>query len=512
MSTVFATGTVATGGQFLGRKKDVEKIIRFFYEEHKNVAVVGLPRIGKTSIAERVCEKMAESIALKEEKAVILMRDLASETSFESYWQSIILHLYETLQEKGLTHRVLDREYEYFEQAADSLPYNLLKPHAERFLSRLKKMGIQVFLIIDEFDAAVEKFHRERYYYEFFRDIASSNDYSVRILLVSRQLIKQIEANAYGNSTLFGIFDDVSIRPFNQEDMQEYDRCMKENGCPLSDEMHQRLDYYAGHNPYLLAILGDRLLDASSTAPSASVDAIYKKICPKFFEYFEALMHQMDRDDNLVHIQEIIIGPRYTITKTDIDTLESMGYLSHRQITNSQGGKEEVWEVVSELFAGYMRLNSFKPVWTELSEAHMLLMKLLHEYLPKLYGFPKRPSYSPLEFNRFLEEAGSALCTPVYRNFIKKNKRCYDRDTTFVDVARISALAQEFKRFWDNSEYGFRDVFGGESYAAWNDCFVRLEDSRNACAHDHPDFLSEDDIKETNRCCQRVKKALDSET
>lgn len=501
MSNVFATGKTAVGDQFLGREQTVRRICKALYEDNHNIAMVGLPRIGKTSIAWRVCELIEERIERSGEKVLFLMIDLASEMTFESAWYTIIHALYEKTAELGVQHPQLEKEYRYFE-ANRPADYQTVKIHAEKFLQRLKKLDIRTILIVDEFDSSIKQFCGQRYYYEFFRDIASTASYAVTLMLISRQLIKCIEANAYGNSTLFGVMDAITIRAFDEaEDYPQYLKRLTAHGYEISTEYRQQLEDIAGHNPYMLCILGNRLLEAIEEGHGIiSPEDAYMAGKSHFLQYFEALMHQMKNDRNLSHVQQIIIGPKYDVTKDDVDMLVEMGYLS------MQPGNI-YWNVISSEFSLYLLTKGQnKDIWKELMEAQRLLQERMKSNLPYLLGHHTH-ALNPTEFNTLMETA-HVLNEPLYQSFVKKSKIHYNVDATYVDVASIESLAKVLERFWDNSEYGFRYSFNNQAFAAWRECFQRMNLSRNACAHGHTEYLSEEDIAKTNAFCQKLREVL----
>ena len=501
MSSVFATGKTAVGDQFLGREQIIRRIFKALYNDNHNIAMVGLPRIGKTSIACRVCERIEECIESTHEKTLLLMINLAAEMTFESAWCTIIHTLYEKTVELAVRHPQLEKEYRYFDENQPS-DYQTVKIHAEKFLQRLKKLDIRTILIVDEFDASVVKFSGQRYYYEFFRDIASTASYAVTLMLISRQLIKRIEANAYGNSTLFGVMDAITIRAFDEaEDYPQYLKKLASNGYEITTAHQQQMEDIAGHNPYMLCILGNRLLEAIEEGKGIiSPEDAYMAGKSDFLQYFEALMHQMENDKNLSHVQQIIIGPKYDVTKDDVDMLVEMGYLS------MQPGNI-YWSVISSEFSLYLLTKGQnKDIWKELMEAQRLLQERMKSNLPYLLGHHTH-ALSPTEFNTLMETA-HVLDEPLYQSFVKKSKIHYNVDATYVDVASIENLAKVLERFWDNSEYGFRYSFDNQSFTSWRECFQRMNLSRNACAHGHTEYLSEEDIAKTNAFCQKLKEVL----
>ena len=105
-----------------------------------------------------------------------------------------------------------------------------------------------------------------------------------------------------------------------------------------------------------------------------------------------------------------------------------------------------------------------------------------------------------------LDVGNSVLSSDLYKKFVADNKKHFDQETTYLEVASFNSLAEEMKNNWDDSKNGFRYFFENKSFEHWRKYFKRLHDSRNACAHDHPEFLSESDIKETNLCCQKLQQ------
>ena len=211
-------------------------------------------------------------------------------------------------------------------------------------------------------------------------------------------------------------------------------------------------------------------------------------------------MHQMENDRNLSHVQQIIIGPKYDVTKDDVDMLVEMGYLSMQP-------DNIYWSVISSEFSLYLLTKGQnKDIWKELMEAQRLLQERMKSNLPYLLGHHTH-ALNPTEFNALMETA-HVLNEPLYQSFVKTSKIHYNVDATYVDVASIESLAKVLERFWDNSEYGFRYSFDNQSFTSWRECFQRMNLSRNACAHGHTEYLSEEDIAKTNVFCQKLKGVL----
>ena len=500
MSNVFAEGKVAIEEQFIGREDLVNQVYGYLYNDSKNIAMVGLPRIGKTSIAFKVESLLEKQILQKQEKIILLLIDLANTETFEMAWFYIIQELYDKFLQLGLVDSEIEREAQYFLEKQPN-NYSLVKIHAEKFLRKLKKLNVRVILIIDEFDRAVEIFEGKRYYYEFFREIASTPLYSVTLMLISRQLIKKIEANAYGNSTLFGVMKNIIVSEFDEKDFLLYKKKLSCNGYSFNNNESDELEGIAGHNPFLLCIIGNQLLEEEQHGKKITPSQVYHQNKTLIFNYFDALINQMDRDKNLSYVQQVIIGPRYNITKNDVDMLLEMGYLTKRN-------DSEFWMVISKEFSQYLRnKGQKKDIWHELSEAQLLLQRIVKLRLPVLLGY-KVKNMSDTEFNNMLDKE-HVLDDDTNKYFVRNNKEMFDVDSTYVDVTSIKKISNVLKQFWDNSENGFRYCFGNQSFEMWSECFDRMHESRIACAHIHPEYLTKEKIERTNMFCKRIKEVLE---
>lgn len=496
MSQYFATGKVAEGEHFIGRGELSKSVYNMLFIDKKNVALVGLPRIGKTSLAARVMKYGEETNIINKEKIIIVSCNLASFESFEDLWKSIIIRLYTDCLEKNISHRVLEREYQNIIETTE-LDYTIIKTCVESFFMCLKKLEVRVILQVDEFDVAIGLFNDKRYYYEFFRDLGgSSNKFNVELLFISRQLIKKIETNAYGNSTLFGIFDEVAVRTFDDKDMDAYYQVLEKNGCVLTIEQKDDLIHYAGCSPYLLSIFGDRLLDDLSIGIMPNIKDIFSRERIHILNYFESLVKQMEHDGRLTNVLETVIGPIYKLTRSDVDLLESMGYLSNS--LNSSDDHIPQWLVISEEFVAYLHSCKMdRPIWPTLTKTQKALQNLLKYKMPILLDVQSE------DIDKALIEKGLITNLKLYESYIENNRITYQVNTSLIDVIPIWLLADIMRKYW-NLTNGFRYTFRNQEYAFWNPIFEHLNKVRNPPAHGHLEYLTEEDIKVANKYCEDI--------
>ena len=505
MSNIFATGPTAKGVHFIGRQELTERVCQYIYKDKKNVSLVGLPKIGKSSIANRVLEKIESDIQKNNDvQTWFLYTDLAAHESFEALWFSVITRIQAQAKNRGFQDHVLDRESAYFAEYAQQ-NYTYVKLHAELYLKRLSsKHGIFILLFIDEFDVAIDLFSDKRFYYEFFRDIAT--DMNLRLMLISRQLIKQIETNAYGNSTLFGIFDEITIKGFNNQDMGEYYNVLAYNRCDLIPEERHELRQVAGDNPYLLSIFGDRIIDSVEATGGFDIEKILYSERLNILGYYDSLVKQMDHDKKLHLVLQTIVGPKYNLEKNDVDALESMGYITPD--INIDGDSNGEWIVVSNDFKFYLHNKKLAvPIWDVLTKTQYELQELIKKRFLTLLGLSVNIDIP--NFNLALKSNG-IIDLPLYDNFVDANYRHFGVRSSLIDVVPIKILAKIIRRYWDNDPHGFRYDFRNLDYSYWEEKFCHLDKVRNPPAHARPEYLTLDDIEKANLYCEEIIKLLAS--
>ena len=205
---------------FRGRKRLADRIA-VQLGERKSIALVGLPKIGKQAILAQTLARVRTDAEAHGVQLVILETNLALAETVESYWRDIVLRLADELETRGIEPNTLMRKQRmFFEAHEEPLDFTITRNHVAAFLKGVDKTGCWVLLIIHEFDIAAELFEGKRYYYEYLRQIIHENHMSM--VLLSRQLVKRIETNAYGQSTLFSVFEQVPVGEYDDEDMADY--------------------------------------------------------------------------------------------------------------------------------------------------------------------------------------------------------------------------------------------------------------------------------------------------
>lgn len=490
MNNIFEIGGQASGASFIGRKAMVEDIRkRVIYNGNRcTLSFVGLPRVGKSSLVANALDPDL----LREAGMVYVFTSLSSYENFETLWNSIVSSVWRQLKMMGLEDEIVTMAYE--EYTMQPLVYAMIKEPLEFFFEAIKKnLGTRIVLVLDEFDRATEIFHGKRHYFEFIRDLSSKTCYGISTITISRRQLINIEADAYGNSTFQHIFDSIQVHGFNDADMEEYWDIFAREGFPLSDENKEDLTHYAGRSPFLLSIFGSYLCNQITAGETPDVNVIYLEKAINVRNYFDSIVHQLERDESLNKLLQLVVGPKYDLKASDLDWYIGAGYI--------EVAPDGSYYVISESCTRRFReLSVEMPIWPIVMDAEARLKRKLDTAMNALFG-------RDWEFFCRQDQNLAVIVDFVQCDkMILKEWKHYQVKSRLLDCLSLGDVVKFIEFYW---EMGTSAYFSGLSLDQWQEGFTVLKRARNALAHNHEDYLQESDIHQTEMFCRKLAEVLD---
>lgn len=492
MKNIFQTGRQVKGDSFIGRAKLVEDLKkRYLTSDGKAaISIVGLPRIGKTSLALNVFDEIPSSI-------IYVYVDLAERSCYNEIWQDISIDIEEYLNKHNINYDCIKECFEKIKSG--NIQWIILTRSVKKFFQELNELKLKVIIVLDEFDKARDLFENTQHF-ELFRTIFSDAKYNVSAMLLSRRKLYTIEGKTYQSSTFHGVFDDISLCGFDDSGMAEYYDKIFQEGIKLEKKQMEDIEYYAGRSPYLLSIIGHYIIESAEKGEPIDIKNIYKNKCTKIHEYYRDCINILKIDRNLERLVPFVIGPKIGVTPSDKDELKALGLL--REVG-------EKYIAISEHFGTYLSAEMLKfPIFEIIINVEKDIKKLINKHIVDIIREAKVcgvRDIKKLQKDILTKVANSDEMIRQYDRFIESSKRQFNRDSSYFDVMSLKIAFQIIEKFWDSC---FAKYFKPEGKDEWQVRFKKCGEARNPIAHGHEEYLDDVAKNEVNAYCKKIHDKL----
>lgn len=493
MINSFQVGAVVTGNSFIGRKELVKQYKKQFLTKAKSssVSIIGITRIGKTSFVRNVFDKIPESI-------IYSYSNLKESSTYQELWQTILMPIQEYLEKSNLITKELIDLFSRIED--EDLPWIKLRSTIKRIFLYLSERQLKSILVLDEFDYASELFNSETKKFELFRSVISNPDYNLVAILISRRNLHDIEGQTFQSSTFRGVFDTRYFKGFDIDDLQDYYKVFENKKIKLTKEQREEIQYYAGNSPYLLSIVGNRILDRKKNAKKIDIPDIFNNDCRQINDYYADVLKHMERDNTKNKLISFVLGPNIGITKSDVEELVNLGYIQRTENND--------YIPISKYFGDYLRNHKLnESLWEKMTATEKKIKIVIAaetEILKEKYGI------IATEKNVIEKEIISNInsITPRdidrYSAFIYSTKRDWNKETTYFDVMSLSDSFKIITLNWNI----FSKYFKNDLIEDWEYKFRLIGKARNPAAHSHEEYISDSIKIDVDNYCSDIQRTI----
>lgn len=377
----FETSNYAEEGSFIGRRTMLNRLGReLCVDADVRVSYCGLLKIGKTSLVRRFEEQINHSCVERNGYRCIVVYftlytlDAAENSLFKCLTEMISKALSKqrvTISEESI---ILKQKVLGAEKSSDQAR------QMSEYVASLYANGIRIILILDELQSAPEKQGL------VFTDFALLHGMRhISIAYVGRlpfdKTMNDLSPSAW-NSRL--ACKQRVILGFNEEDMQEYCSVFYELYGYDITWMLEKLDYYCGRSPFLLACFGEEILYKLEDEGAIAIDhdwldKIYKSLRPGMYE--DDVENQLSLDtyrnmNNLERLLRIVIGPQIGIQEWDIAMMKELGYIT---VTD-----RATYAISPRFMKRLEKMPISGELPTKLVTAETYLRRLIHMKLPEI--------------------------------------------------------------------------------------------------------------------------------
>lgn len=521
------SGGIVTGEQFIGREYELQRMWMQVMNKKKfgNYAIMGLPRIGKSSLAWEGI--MARKEELLKEKTLPIWLNASIPRSAAELYKKMGKEL-----KKSLTELNADILYEIqseLDQLQHTQSIENVQELVETILELLKDDDYKTILVLDEFDG-VQTYMNDKDI-SFLRTIAYDPKMKICLVTTSRKTIEEIEASNGYVSNLHGIFESGRLGLFDEDNMIKYWNWVAMEWNRRNLKFNEPMKYYklaainkVGTHPFLLNLYNsykfqemifgrnvDKDLDLDLYNQFNSMQGTLKKenmekICGVSKTLLDAAI-------------QLVIGPVYNVTRKDANKLLGYDFL---KIVSVQK-KEEILgysmgPVLSEgycyvCFSDYLtqifeQQHAYNiQYWAEWSETERALRSVVKIFVEENFNSNWEEEIETLYGGKYAKWRENFLTMKAYRDSSLKRNR--DASTNLIDYTQASSV---FTVFISPGWKWFSDVLkGNHPYAnkpEWEEKFNYLAYIRNPMAHNNEEFLSPEEVNMATQYCREITEAI----
>jgi uncharacterized protein YnzC (UPF0291/DUF896 family) len=511
MKSPFVEGPVAAGRYFIGRKEYLAKCKEFVkYGSRGCFSVCGLPRIGKTSI-------VTNAVKTKSKHIVIVNINLSTMTSFFDLWNQIIIGIFSRLdalgvsflftgpgspEHKGKITGLCGRQQLTENQAA---AFAELREYLIDFFKNLAAEKFKTVIVIDEFDYINKSIFGNDDYktlnLNLLREICTQlPDTRISLILVSRRDIANLDSKTVVGSTFHGVFGNnrICVTGFNDADYKLYLDILEKNNVKAEGRIKNGIEIYGGRSPYLLAQIGNYLVQEAREHGSGDDKADIKKFArsQSMINYYEDLIRILEDEGYYETMIKVFIGPKYDLKPADVYKLKNLGYIYYQDKENQRPYSltKDFSHYLYEKVTGEEKIQ----IWPKLSEAEIRLREIIRNALTDRF----KNNWEQEIRNVQKSEGNKFINIEKADTFMKSNSKNYPGEQNLLKVLAIWELSSIIQHFWND---GIGSRFPNNTARDdWAAKFRLLQRARDPLAHSNPEFLTSEEIKQANIYCDEI--------
>ncbi len=492
-------------GRYIHR--DIEKTVLDNLLDEDNYgsqSVVGMQRIGKSSLAYNCLRKKSKQLFF-DKKTIVIYITMSNYKDSEAFFKSIMKKTHLFLKSQKADDDILNNLYDMVEK--DGICDNGGEELLEYYNWLISQMEYKVVCIVDEFDKSKELFEEYPEGFQVLRDLTYQPDNRIAFLFLSRRMVEELEKNAgYDVSNFANVLTTHFLTVYSEKELVAYFDKLRETGVPVTKEVEEEYLKYTGGYPYWMDILSYLYLEDRG----ASIKEVYEKHELEFFKLFDGLLDLLKDQGLLNTLFQIVLGP-----EGDDATLDKKLALCNYGIVKKESG---IYLPVSLMFRDYMimkeRTVDFYPLW---NRAEKLLRKTICNCLYKEYGEEWASvvcsKYTETEFDQ-PRKGGYKTTAQLFRDAksqiekMKRNRLVFDigeEENNFVYGGTTSLLAEIIIQEYDIC---FKDVFRMAS-TDFKNIIYPIISIRNPYEHNNDQLIRVSSKQDCASYIQRITKLMD---
>ena len=316
-------GTTVTGERFICRSDELRTIENrvFGLQSYGSIAIVGLPRIGKTSLIFEAVRRVAPRAM--ELRHVVVHANVGAFASFDDLLRSVIKDLAEGVLSRGFDTQLIERR---IENALNDPRFNFNNVRA--VFKSLRQENIRPVCIFDEFDAGRRVFRGTPHCFHWIRELCSNPEFKAAVVLVTKRRLQDVARLAGHDSDYWAnVLMSLPIKPLSDAEVAVFFDRMTVEGVMLGAAERSEVVALCGGHPYLLDAFAFHAWKDTKRGTKIDVDWIGRWSGTIVLEYVSQMSTILGDGPMLSKAVQVLVGPQWDVTREDVDALCELGVL-----------------------------------------------------------------------------------------------------------------------------------------------------------------------------------------
>lgn len=316
-------GTTVTNGRFVGREEELRQIdSRLFGPDgYGSLALVGLPRIGKTSlVAEAVRRAQPRLEGLR---AVVVRLDVGAYGSIEELFRTLLEDIVEELRARSWS-------TERIESASSRAlgDEELVFQRLRNFFRAIRQEGLRAVCVLDEFDAGRYLFSGAPQCFHWLREMCSNPEFKAAFVLVSKRRLQDVARLAGHQSDYWAnVLMAMTLRSFTSDEFNLFRNKLVASGVVAKDETNLEVAAVCGEHPYLLDAYAYHAWQGHSERRALTLGWFRTTMRAVVRDYYQQVVTILEDARTLGKFVQVIVGPQWNVTPDDVDAMVDYGVL-----------------------------------------------------------------------------------------------------------------------------------------------------------------------------------------
>ena len=518
-------GTAVMGARFVGRTDELRTIEdRVLGANYGNLSIVGLPKVGKSSLVQEGIVSKEETLA--KEKTAVVYYQIGSTRNALKFFQKMASCLNDFFEEYFND----DKQYTEFaipivkEICDPCTTIDNVTDLLSKYFKRLRRWGYKIIYILDEFDHAQNILDGEDF--QALRELSYEPKSKICIVTCSRKSLEDLEKKTTGLSVFAQTFSVCDLQMFNKKDINAYwERVNPHFKCENLEDYTKKVrtvvDYLVGGHPWLMDMLNDYYFNQGVFSGNESA---LEGDFGFLMAAFEHIIKILKEDSLLDTAIQLSVGPCQKEDPIIVQKLKKYGYIR----TVSKEYKDCLFGgyfdgplfdgkaytcfsdfAMLDLYRRYYANVPYSTLWTSTEND---LRGIIISYINSVYGedwetemeayLTNNPPYPKFVISKWksnlasLHDLKAKMCT-AFPSMSSNHLVQFTLTPQLFDIFIRPAWKQ-----W------FCNVFTGSDYQAWKTKFDHLTKVRNPVCHNNsgiPDY----DLDIAQKYCVEVRTAIE---